>query len=294
MLKNRKTSAQPLFRPKKKLGQNFIFGQKILEELLQSYQKVADSKTVIIEVGSGYGTLTRVLAEETACYKVISLEKDPQLFELLLKTDHSRKITFLCQDVLEVDWPSFCLPYAQHYRLMVAGNLPYFLANTLLARLFLHYKLFKSFLFLVQKEVALRWTAKKDSPYYSSFSVINDFMARSELVSVISREEFVPIPEVDGALVKITLKEDLEIPQELLKKFWIFVRNCFRFPRKTLLNNLLSFAGNYSSHWKDYFLAEGYSLKIRPSFLDSQEFWKLFLFWKNLIVSFGLAKGKKS
>jgi 16S rRNA A1518/A1519 N6-dimethyltransferase RsmA/KsgA/DIM1 with predicted DNA glycosylase/AP lyase activity len=59
-----------------------------------------------------------------------------------------------------------------------------------------------------------------------------------------------------------------------------FLKNCFRFRRKTLLNNLSSFAGNYKVEWEKYFAEKSYSDKIRPQNLTPLEYWKLFLFWQ--------------
>jgi 16S rRNA (adenine1518-N6/adenine1519-N6)-dimethyltransferase len=65
------------FQPNKKLGQNFLFDKNYLRKIVECYP--ADSKTIIIEIGTGYGNLTNLLAE-TNCQKVIGIEKDLQLF----------------------------------------------------------------------------------------------------------------------------------------------------------------------------------------------------------------------
>ena len=65
--------AKIIFPPQKKFGQNFIFDQNYLKKIVR-YCPI-DNKTIIIEIGSGYGSLTNLLAE-TNCQKVISCEKD--------------------------------------------------------------------------------------------------------------------------------------------------------------------------------------------------------------------------
>jgi 16S rRNA A1518/A1519 N6-dimethyltransferase RsmA/KsgA/DIM1 with predicted DNA glycosylase/AP lyase activity len=64
-----------------------------------------------------------------------------------------------------------------------------------------------------------------------------------------------------------------------------FLKNCFRFRRKTLLNNLGSFAGNYKEKWEKYFAEKGYSDKIRPQNLTPPEYWQLFIFWQELYIN---------
>jgi 16S rRNA A1518/A1519 N6-dimethyltransferase RsmA/KsgA/DIM1 with predicted DNA glycosylase/AP lyase activity len=61
-----------------------------------------------------------------------------------------------------------------------------------------------------------------------------------------------------------------------------FLKNCFRFRRKTLLNNLLGFAGNHKKEWEEYFTEKGYPTKIRPQNLSPREYWELFFFWQKL------------
>ncbi|CAG8778851.1 13048_t:CDS:1, partial [Ambispora leptoticha] len=56
---------------------------------------------------------------------------------------------------------------------------------------------------------------------------------------------FIPSPSVDGVLVVISPYQDIDMSKEQLTSFLRFLKNCFRFRRKTLLNNLGSFAGNY-------------------------------------------------
>ncbi len=72
------TSPKIIYPPRKKLGQNFLFNEVYLQKIVQAFP--LDPNTVVIEIGSGYGNLTNLLAQ-TNCQKVISLEKDPQLFQ---------------------------------------------------------------------------------------------------------------------------------------------------------------------------------------------------------------------
>lgn len=66
-----------VYRPRKKLGQNFLFDEIYLQQITKTCP--VDPYTVVIEIGGGYGNLTKYLAQ-TNCQKVISLEKDFQLF----------------------------------------------------------------------------------------------------------------------------------------------------------------------------------------------------------------------
>jgi 16S rRNA (adenine1518-N6/adenine1519-N6)-dimethyltransferase len=66
------------FLPKKEMGQNFLFALSYLRKIVDNCPVTPD--TIVIEIGSGYGNLTNLLAE-TNCQEIVSLEKDFQLFQ---------------------------------------------------------------------------------------------------------------------------------------------------------------------------------------------------------------------
>ena len=85
----------------------------------------------------------------------------------------------------------------------------------------------------------------KYSSKYSALSVFINYLAEAKIVLGVPARVFIPSPSVDGALVVINSYQDINISKEKLTSFLRFLKNCFRFRRKTLLNNLNSFAGNY-------------------------------------------------
>ncbi|CAI2162432.1 10709_t:CDS:2 [Funneliformis geosporum] len=85
---------------KKRLGQNFLFDKNYLHKIVDCCS--IDTNSVIIEVGSGYGNLTNLLAE-TDCQKIIGVEKDSNLFQWLVKNNKSERIIYLKQDALTID-----------------------------------------------------------------------------------------------------------------------------------------------------------------------------------------------
>ena len=121
------------YQPNKDLGQNFIFDKNYLCKIVDNFS--IDSNTIIIEIGSGYGSLTNLLAE-TNCQKVISLEKDEKLFQWLEKNNKNDKITYFCQDALLINWEKFCLEY-KNSSIIIVGNLPYYITNSLIINLLL-------------------------------------------------------------------------------------------------------------------------------------------------------------
>ena len=85
----------------------------------------------------------------------------------------------------------------------------------------------------------------KYSSQYSALSVFINYLAETKIVLEVPARVFIPSPSVDGALVLIDPYQNIDISKEQLTSFLRFLKNCFRYRRKTLLNNLNSFAGNY-------------------------------------------------
>jgi 16S rRNA (adenine1518-N6/adenine1519-N6)-dimethyltransferase len=258
-----------------------LFDKSWLEKIVKSYPINKD--TIIIEIGSGYGSLTKLIAE-TDCEKVISIEKDEKLFQWLLENNKSNKIDYFHKDALQINWLEFCSLYKNNSLIMV-GNLPYYIANSLIIDLLFERNLFKSLIFLIQKEVGQKWASspKKYPSQYSALPVFINYLAKTEFILEVPRGTFNPSPLVDGALVSIEPHQNINATKENLASFLNFLKNCFRFRRKTLLNNLNSFAGNFREKWEGYFIENNYSEKIRPQNLTSLEYWELFIFWQKLI-----------
>lgn len=227
--------------------------------------------------------MTKLIAE-TNCEKVISFEKDENLFRWLLENNKNNKINYFHKDALQIDWPMFCSSY-ESKNLIIVGNLPYYIANSLIIDLLFENNLFKSLIFLVQKEVGQKWVSgpNKYSSQYSALSVFINYLTETNFILEVPRGAFNPSPLVDGALVSIEPYQNINIPKENLVSFLNFLKNCFRFRRKTLLNNLNSFAGNFKEKWENYFSEKNYSEKTRPQNLTSLEYWELFFFWQELI-----------
>ena len=78
-------------------------------------------------------------------------------------------------------------------------------------------------------------------------SVFINHLAETKISLEVPSRVFAPSPSVDGALVVINPYQDIDMSKGKLTSFLRFLKNCFRFRRKTLLNNLGSFAGNWEN-----------------------------------------------
>jgi 16S rRNA (adenine1518-N6/adenine1519-N6)-dimethyltransferase len=236
--------------PSKRLGQNFLIDKNVLEKII----KAADLKPddVVLEVGPGIGTLTQELAKTAK--KVIAIEKDRKMCEILEETLKDYKnIEIINADVLKFDHLKLIknLKFKiSNYK--VVANIPYYLTSPLI-RAFLESKHPpKEIILMVQKEVAQRICpacrqAGAKPPDMNLLSVSVQFYAKPEIISYVSKNCFWPSPKVDSAIIKITPKNvghpmshkfvGHRVSPEL---FFRIVKAGFSQPRKQLANNLLA------------------------------------------------------
>lgn len=222
-------------RPSKRLGQNFLINEGIYQKILAAGE--VNPKDTIIEVGPGLGTLTERLAQ-VGC-QVTAVEKDVDLFNYLNRYfENIANIKLVNQDILKLNPKNFGLK-EKNYKLL--GNIPYYLTSRLIRIVFDSpdslWPTPKLIVFLVQKEVARKMSAKP--PAMSLLSVSVQYFSEVEIMANVSRGSFYPTPNVDSAIVR--LRPHAKLPQkEEVDKFFELVRIGFSSKRKQLANNLSS------------------------------------------------------
>ncbi len=215
--------------PSKRLGQNFLINKGVIKKFIAAAD--LNPKDIVLEVGPGLGTLTQELTKRTG--KVLAVEKDPKMIEVLKETlkDFSN-IEVVQEDILKFPVSKFKTRIPKNYK--VAGNLPFYLTAPVI-RMFLEAVKTspKSMILVVQKEVGERICAKPKKMSILAVSV--QFYAKAEIISFISKQYFWPQPKVDSAIIKISNIKKPKINRSL---FFKVVKAGFSQPRKQLINNL--------------------------------------------------------
>jgi len=219
-------------RPQKKFGQNFLIDKNIANIIINTLNiKKTD---VIIEIGSGLGSLTRLITAKAK--KVIAVETDTKLLDIsknLLSTYNN--IEFINKDILKT---SFNI--SENYK--VAGNIPYYITTPVILFLLDIIPRPELFLLMIQKEVAQRLTAKSGSKAYGSLSIFVQYRCKVEIVRYIKKTAFYPQPDVNSALVKFTLLEKSPIKLKNEKLFFDIIQAGFMYRRKMLINAISRYA----------------------------------------------------
>jgi len=166
---------------------------------------------------------------------VIAIEIDPVLVHYLRAEFRDEpRLTLIESDVLKTD-------LAQWGRVAITGNLPYYITSPILEKTLALGGRLTLAVFLVQKEVAQRLTAKPGTRDYGFLSVQTQLLSTVELLFDVPADAFRPRPKVDSAVVRLTPRYDTTIPNHA--RFLEFVSRCFRQKRKTIRNNLAPYYG---------------------------------------------------
>ena len=221
------------FPPKKKLGQNFIIDQESVDRIVDAAK--LSKEDLVIEIGTGLGTLTKALAKKAA--KVISIEYDKLLFEMdkdILKD--LTNIELIRDDFLMLGMDKL-LEGVKDYK--VVGNLPYYITAPIITKLIETRPMFSRAVITVQKEVAERLTAKPGTREYGTLSIFAQYHLMVSVVSFIAKTSFLPRPHVSSAVV---LLEPRLLPRVKVKDeglFFKLIHASFEHRRKTLRNSIL-------------------------------------------------------
>jgi 16S rRNA (adenine1518-N6/adenine1519-N6)-dimethyltransferase len=225
-----------------RLGQHFLVRQAILERIAEAAcpDACSGSSGTVLEIGPGRGALTSHLLARAE--RVVAIEIDPVLVEYLrAKFRDEARLTLLEADVLKAD-------LAQWGAVAVVGNLPYYITSPILEKtLKLAGQLIRA-VFLMQKEVAERLTARPGIRDYGFLSVQTQLLSDPELLFTVPAAAFRPPPKVDSAVVRLIPKDASAFPALDRAAFLDFVSRCFRQKRKTIRNNLLASSGLSGSY----------------------------------------------
>ncbi len=230
---------------------------------------------VVIEIGAGSGTLTRVLAERVG--RVIAIEKDVRLVERWRVAGlGSPNIQVVSGDALRIDWKEL-IPQStiRNPQWKVVGNIPYQITTPLIERA-LTAPLPQLVVFLVQAEVAVRLAARPGSKTYGGLSVGVQSLSQVEQLFGVAAGAFQPPPKVRSAVVRLRpLPAPLVDPEEV-PRFRAFVTACFSLRRKQMRNVLSAVTGNEPERVTAQLESLGIAVTQRPETLTPEQFVQLF------------------
>ena len=219
------------FNFKKKYGQNFIVDKNIIHSIIKKSE--IDKETLVIEIGSGAGALTVELGRNAK--NVIAYEIDETLKPILEK-NITPNTEVIYADFLKRNISEDIKKY-NYKKLYVIANLPYYITTPIIIKLIETKINFDKIVVMVQKEVGDRFKAKPKTKEYNSLSVFLNYYFNITKLLDVSRNVFMPKPNVDSIVVCFTKKENkIKVTNE--ERFFKLIRDSFKQKRKNLRNNL--------------------------------------------------------
>ena len=222
----------------KSLGQNFLVDDNIVENIVKSANIQKDD--IVIEIGPGLGTLTNELLK--VAKKVVCVELDERMIKILkerfLLYDN---IQIINEDILKVDLRKIVQEESSNDNVgsfKIVANLPYYITTPIIMKLLEKEKCYESITVMVQKEVAERLCAVPGQRNAGAITYTVDYYSKAEKILDVPKESFIPSPEVDSEVIKLTIRNAPRVQLKNEEAFFKIIKLAFMQRRKTLLNAL--------------------------------------------------------
>ncbi|HEY2800060.1 MAG TPA: 16S rRNA (adenine(1518)-N(6)/adenine(1519)-N(6))-dimethyltransferase RsmA, partial [Chthoniobacterales bacterium] len=210
--------------PVKTLGQNFLHDQNLARWIVQ--QAEISSGDFVVEIGAGLGAITEPILASGA--HVLAIEKDARLASFLGDRFSENSLEIVHGDALTFDVRRLFASGP----VKLLGNLPYYSATEMLFRFLQSPTPIIMALLMLQREVAARLSAAPRSKDYGILTLLVQAQYRVEFLRSIPASVFVPAPEVESAVVRLTPRAPGELPDHDLGILSALVRHGFSQRRK--------------------------------------------------------------
>lgn len=233
-------------QPDSKHGQNFLIDLNLINMLADNANITPND--VVLEVGTGTGSLTAMLAKNAAA--VVTVEIDSHLHMLASEAlEECDNVIMLLQDALKnknnihavvLDAVREQLAIDPNRRFKFAANLPYNVATPLISNLLASDIPPDLMCVTIQKELAERIVAEPHTKDYSALSVWVQSQCDARIVRIMGPSVFWPRPKVHSAIIQIKLNPEKRARIPDIDYFHTFVRSLFLHRRKFLRGVLLA------------------------------------------------------
>lgn len=216
----------------KKLGQNFLVDEKIIEEIIKAAN--ISKKDLIIEIGPGIGSLTKSIIPNAG--KTICIELDKKMANII-SNRFKNEIEIINEDILKVDLKKIA-EQNKDKNIKVVANLPYYITTPIIMKLLESNLELESITVMVQKEVAERVIAKPGDSLSGAITYTVYYYAIGTKITDVPNNSFIPKPEVTSQVIKLTLRKEPITYIENKERFFEIIKLAFMQRRKTLVNSL--------------------------------------------------------
>ncbi len=257
------------------LGQNFLVDPNTLDKVIAAADLEPDDG--VLEIGTGIGTLTVELAARVARVLTVEVDRrlDPILAETLAPFDNIERLMMDAMDVTAADLTFEEVESARTVPNKLVANLPYGIAAPVILRIFTLASGIRTMVVMIQREIAERALSQPGTRDYSAFTVKLAYFCRVERIMNVSRHTFMPPPNVDSAVIRLTRRAESPVTVEREELFSLITAG-FAQRRKKLAKAIASGTDRYTKERVEAALVTlGLSPNIRAEVLDVSEFGRL-------------------
>ena len=234
---------------KKGYGQNFLINYETIKKITSGLN--LNTSTLVIEIGPGLGALTQELLNVSN--KVIAIEIDKNMVEVLNANLDSPKLEIINEDFLKVDLNEIIETNNNYDEVVIVSNLPYYITSDILERIIsINNKKIIKVVAMMQKEVGKK-LVKKEDKIESYLKVLIDNYCDVSIVTYVGKNDFEPRPNVDSIVLEFRLNKDL---YNLNEEYFEVVKECLKNRRKSIVNTL--------PYEKEYSLSVLEKINVKP------------------------------
>jgi len=251
---------------RKSLGQHFLTDRRILGRIADALK--LEGHETVLEIGPGRGALTDILAERAG--RLIAIEYDRALAAMLRERYARRSNVLIAEaDVLEVSLGDLAAgPY------VLVGNVPYYITTPILFHALAPRRADRA-VYLVQREVAQRLSARPDSKEYGALTVNVAAVARAETLFSVPAGAFAPPPKVESAVVRITPRAEPLIRADEEHRFRVLVQSAFGMRRKQMRRVVRTMFALDPDQADALLARAGIDATVRPEVVSVEQFVRL-------------------
>ncbi len=264
----------------KGLGQNFLINPSVCPKIAE--YGFAESGYGILEIGTGFGTLSCELAK--GADKVVAVEIDSRLLPVLGETmadfDNFKVIN---ADIMKTDLDSLIKQEFDGLKVAVCANLPYYITSPVIMKLLESEIPAEAITVMVQKEAAQRLCARMGTREAGAITAAVNYYGSAELLFNVSRGSFMPAPNVDSAVIQIRPDNKYRNKIDDRELYFRVIKGAFAQRRKTLANSLNASIGVEKTVIYDILKEMGLKETLRCEQLNMDQWTEFVNTLKNII-----------
>lgn len=233
-------------QPKTKYGQNFLIDLNLLNLLVDGAE--FSTSDVVLEIGTGMGSLTKALAARAGAVLTVEVDRDLQAIAARELASHPN-VRLLCCDALRnknhlraelLDNIREAMSRIPGSKFKLVANLPYNVATPIISNLLNETPLVERMVVTIQKELGERIIAPPSCKDYSALSIWMQSQCDCEILRILPPSVFWPRPNVDSAIIRIIPNAAKRARIVDLEFFHTRLRAMFLHRRKFLRSQVIS------------------------------------------------------